>query len=443
MSLSDEVKTAVLALLKEQLETVRSLTNPPPTSVPNDFVGPYTNPTATVASPSQSLLSSFPEVEAATIASIINHKLEAHDLYKLDSKSHDKTEDQILSLRGGSLTNSASKEYKSLSSVAVPLSTYFSIILAHAETTGRVSNMAIDFFRYNSHLVRIAGEYEWAAVVAYHMAFFGKRRREMQLGDYSGWGRIDVELQGEHLHGFNRRGDPVTATKPGEVSEGAGKENVGVALEKVEASREESQAKADEETHSPTTKEIAAAVTIQQAYRQYRGRCPPPPDAGVAACREYFMQALAESSTIRWKNRRYRLLFLGAVPHAMMCLNSIDAWGTAYKWWMKRMINKGSALGMARTELIRILQFLESARRLKSNLEPQSKLHIKGDIVQLKNDVRDLKDLITRIRGAYQNYEVFGHYHGTSPLDDVNDDLEMVVQSVIVGPVKAAAAVKS
>ncbi|KAL0567969.1 hypothetical protein V5O48_014026, partial [Marasmius crinis-equi] len=220
MSLSDEVKTAVLALLREQLETVRSITNPPPASVPNDFVGPYTNPTAAVASPSQSLLSSFPEVEAATIASIINHEFEAHDLYKLDSKSRDKTEDQILSLRGGSLTNSAFKKYKSLSSVAVPLSTYFSIILAHAKPTGRVSKMAIDFFRYNSHLIRIAGEYEWTAVVAYHMAFFNKRRQEMQLGDYSGWGRIDVELQGEHLH----RGNPVTASEPGEVAEEAAEE---------------------------------------------------------------------------------------------------------------------------------------------------------------------------------------------------------------------------
>ncbi|KAL0567967.1 hypothetical protein V5O48_014024 [Marasmius crinis-equi] len=439
MSLSDEVKIAVLALLREQLETVRSLTNPPPTSVPNVFVGPYTNLTATVASPSQSLLSSFPEVEAATIASIINHEFEAHDLYKLDPKSRDKTEGQILSLRGGSLTNSAFKDYKSLSSVAVPLSTYFSIILVHAEPTARVSNMAVDFFRYNSHLIKISDEYEWAAVVAYHMAFFDKRRREMQLGDYSGWGRIDVELQGEHLHG----GNSAVANKPVEAAKERGS-NVEVAMEEVDAPQIDTgaDAEADEKSRRPRTeRELSAAVTIQQAYRRYRGRCSPPPDATVAPCREYYKQALAESSSIRWKSRRYKLLFLGAVPHAMVCFNSIDAWGTAYKRWVSNMIdrNSGMALRNAQAELIRILQFLDSAQRLKSNLEPQSKLHIKGDIVQLKNDVRDLQDLIARISVAYP--VTYGPY---PPLfDEVNDDLQAVVQSVIVGPVKAAAAANS
>ncbi|THU89500.1 hypothetical protein K435DRAFT_556885, partial [Dendrothele bispora CBS 962.96] len=150
-----------------------------------------------------SLLSSFPEIEAATITSIINHEFQASDLYKLDSRWRDKTERQVISLTGNTLelTNgdTASKEYKSLNSVAVPLSTYFSILMSHASAAGNVAKMGIGFFKYNAHLVQIASEYEWPSVRAYHMAFFNKRRREMQEGDYGGWGRINLELRGEHL----------------------------------------------------------------------------------------------------------------------------------------------------------------------------------------------------------------------------------------------------
>ncbi|KAJ3784850.1 hypothetical protein GGU10DRAFT_333567 [Lentinula aff. detonsa] len=93
---------------------------------------------------------------------------------------------------------------------AVPLSTYFSILLTHAEAAGKVSLIASDFFKYNAHLIKITSEYEWSAVVGYHMAFFNKRRREMQNGDYSGWGKVDMELQGEHLYNAPRLSLPFT-----------------------------------------------------------------------------------------------------------------------------------------------------------------------------------------------------------------------------------------
>ncbi|KAK0213323.1 hypothetical protein DFS33DRAFT_1377805 [Desarmillaria ectypa] len=49
-----------------------------------------------------------------------------------------------------------------------------------------------------------AAEYEWHAVVSYHMAFFTKRRREMIDREYGGWGRIDLELRGEHLFPYRK-----------------------------------------------------------------------------------------------------------------------------------------------------------------------------------------------------------------------------------------------
>ncbi|KAJ3995792.1 hypothetical protein F5050DRAFT_1712637 [Lentinula boryana] len=93
----------------------------------------------------------------------------------------------------------AYRDYKSLNAIAIPLSTYFSILVSHAETSGKVSRICMDFFKYNAHLIKIASEYEWSAVIAYHMAFFNKRCREMQEGNYSGWGKVDIELRSEHF----------------------------------------------------------------------------------------------------------------------------------------------------------------------------------------------------------------------------------------------------
>ncbi|KAJ3767103.1 hypothetical protein FB446DRAFT_696740 [Lentinula raphanica] len=189
----------------------------PPATNPNQpgYTPPLTgNPAAGTSS---SLLSLFPEVEAATITAIITHDFRASDLYKLDSRYRDKSERQILSLKGETLelttNDTAYREYKSLNAIVIPLSTYFSILLCHAEASGKVSRISMDFFKYNAHLIRIASEYEWSAVIAYHMAFFNKRRREMQEGDYSGWGKVDMELRGEHLYSAHRLAPSTKSSK--------------------------------------------------------------------------------------------------------------------------------------------------------------------------------------------------------------------------------------
>jgi hypothetical protein len=99
------------------------------------------------------------------------------------------------------ITNdTALKEYKSLNSILVPLSTYLSILTMHAQASEKAATISFNTLCYIAHLVKIASKYEWTAVVAYHMAFFAKRKHEMSEADYRGWRRIDLELQGEHLY---------------------------------------------------------------------------------------------------------------------------------------------------------------------------------------------------------------------------------------------------
>ncbi|PBK81256.1 hypothetical protein ARMGADRAFT_881894, partial [Armillaria gallica] len=155
-----------------------------------------------------SIFSLFPEVEVATITSVIQHELRASDIYKLDPRHRDKAERKTLELNGTKLElsndDTALKEYKTLNSIIDPLSTYFSILIMHAQPSGKSALLAVQLFRYTAHLSRIASEYEWHVVVSYHMAFFTKRRREMMDGNYAGWGKIDLELRGEHLFPYRK-----------------------------------------------------------------------------------------------------------------------------------------------------------------------------------------------------------------------------------------------
>ncbi|PBK93499.1 hypothetical protein ARMGADRAFT_872169, partial [Armillaria gallica] len=151
-----------------------------------------------------SLFSLFPKVEAATITSIIQHDLRTLDIYKLDTWHHNKAEQKTLELNGTKLElsndDAVLKEYKTLNSIINPLFTYFSILIMHAQASGKSALLAIQVLHYNAHLSRIASEYEWHAMVAYHMAFFTKCCREMINGEYGSWGRIDLELHSEHLY---------------------------------------------------------------------------------------------------------------------------------------------------------------------------------------------------------------------------------------------------
>ncbi|KII90040.1 hypothetical protein PLICRDRAFT_174840, partial [Plicaturopsis crispa FD-325 SS-3] len=118
---------------------------PPPLPVPPlASAQPWVAPLSahnTVAGTSQTLLSLFPEVEAAVITAVIQHDLRGSDIYKLDSRYRDKTERQTLALNGTTLelssNDSAAKDYKSLNSILIPLHTYFSILAAYSQGTGR------------------------------------------------------------------------------------------------------------------------------------------------------------------------------------------------------------------------------------------------------------------------------------------------------------------
>ncbi|KAF9005387.1 hypothetical protein BDZ89DRAFT_1080041 [Hymenopellis radicata] len=222
-ALKSSVDTLIASLLQQQQsgqqQQQQQQQQPAATQSSNPlFISPLTANPAAGTSPSPSLLSCFPEVEAAVITAIITHEFRASDLYKLDSRYRDKSERRTVEFNGSTGTleltgeDSSLKEFKTLNSIIVPLSTYFSILLLHAQQAPNCARLGAALFTYNAHLVKMASEYEWHAVVAYHMAFFSRHRREMMEGDYSGWPRADIELRADHLYPNRKPGKTTTST---------------------------------------------------------------------------------------------------------------------------------------------------------------------------------------------------------------------------------------
>ncbi|GBE79561.1 hypothetical protein SCP_0207610 [Sparassis crispa] len=148
------------------------------------------------------LLYLFPHVENDTIVSIIHHDLHGTDIYRLDSRRILESQWDLVeaSLEDRTCATSVAVDiYRTLDSLLVPLNAYFSILSLHGLAHGQPAMLPCYFFRYNSHLVKLASQYEWPAVLSYHLAFFDRRCKEMRLGDYSGWGKVDVQLMEEFL----------------------------------------------------------------------------------------------------------------------------------------------------------------------------------------------------------------------------------------------------
>ena len=141
------------------------------------------------------------------MSSILNHTLPGGDLYKLDSRRILEAQWDLID---ASLDDSSSPQalraaphavdvYPSLDSLLVPLNAYFSVLTLHGLARGQPTMLPYYFFRYSSHLVKIATQYEWSAVLRYHLAFYARRCKEMRVGEYDGWGKVEVDLMEQFL----------------------------------------------------------------------------------------------------------------------------------------------------------------------------------------------------------------------------------------------------
>jgi hypothetical protein len=160
---------------------------------------------------SKSLFAQFSPLEASLLLSIIRHDFLPDDLHKLGRKW--KPRDYQAP------TTSSPKTYPSLDSLLIPLNTFFSVLTAYAYSVDRsdvACLIATGGYTYSTLLIEYNQQYQWNAVLEYHMEYHNKRRAEMALGDYSRWGIPDLDLQSRFLMPHIRSAAPAKAKAPKE-----------------------------------------------------------------------------------------------------------------------------------------------------------------------------------------------------------------------------------
>jgi hypothetical protein len=104
-------------------------------------------------------------------------------------------------------------------------------------------------------------------------------------------------------------------------------------------------ARVQEVVDTPSRKEIDAACIIQATYRRKHMRQRGGTRTKLSeAIRRFFIECWAESEKIDWPRRHYRLLFLGPLPHLLLCLERANTSAFESKMISKRRLTAATHL---------------------------------------------------------------------------------------------------
>ncbi|KAF9014907.1 hypothetical protein BDQ17DRAFT_1418043 [Cyathus striatus] len=143
---------------------------------------------------------------------------------------------------------------------------------------------------------------------------------------------------------------------------------------------------------APSSQQLKAAMVILATFRRARQR----KEAEKAALNVHFVSCLTESKSMDWPTRYYRLMFLGPLPHALVCLDAIYAHCVSTKEKTKKQLPKAihqelENLGKRLTE---INTLLKDCKRLQKLLHPKSHLHRKHDGQELKHCILEVERMV-------------------------------------------------
>ncbi|OSX68102.1 hypothetical protein POSPLADRAFT_1165650 [Postia placenta MAD-698-R-SB12] len=154
----------------------------------------------------------------------------------------------------------------------------------------------------------------------------------------------------------------------------------------------------------PTEEELGAALTLLTVYRafvhrraqQERRRTP---ITTHAIRRRVTAEFETAAKTMEWPHRTYRMIFLGPLPHAVVCLELLhghlfEAKGNAKRRLVMAIHHDLEAVGARLTE---IKQLLKETKRLREALKPAADLHKRRDIEELRKRVAEVSELAQRV----------------------------------------------
>ncbi|EMD41416.1 hypothetical protein CERSUDRAFT_89982 [Gelatoporia subvermispora B] len=150
----------------------------------------------------------------------------------------------------------------------------------------------------------------------------------------------------------------------------------------------------------PTQTEVDAARTIQVAYRRHlstrRGAAT---STAEDLMRRIFTACQARSQQLQWLCRRYKMLFLGPLPHLLVCLEMMHGYIFTAKDQAKKRLRKVEhrELEEAQVTLNAMSRNLKDAVRLQKALGIDSDLHVRRDLQELKARTLEVEELMHRL----------------------------------------------
>ncbi|KIJ60100.1 hypothetical protein HYDPIDRAFT_32524 [Hydnomerulius pinastri MD-312] len=158
--------------------------------------------------------------------------------------------------------------------------------------------------------------------------------------------------------------------------------------------------------YESTEEEVAAARTIQAAYRKYRkhrDHLARSIGTGDKAERNtIFIACLKNVVASNWQRSWYSLRYLWALPHLVLCLDKGITVAYKHKDKTKGLLSKESHVRLE--ELVRqiseINALLKDGRKLRKDIDPNAPMHQQRNKAELKKAVLDVKDFIHRLPTA-------------------------------------------
>ncbi|KII86508.1 hypothetical protein PLICRDRAFT_44106 [Plicaturopsis crispa FD-325 SS-3] len=146
----------------------------------------------------------------------------------------------------------------------------------------------------------------------------------------------------------------------------------------------------------PSPEEIKAARIIERTYHQYVSRRTRATANGLAGTRFIIWNdCYQESQKMDWPHRYYRILFLGALPHVLVCLQTLQARVHASKAKVKRRMSKAQHIELEELMTLQteVSTLFQAVNKLQKALDPKSSLHCRRDLGQLKMHVCKVQEL--------------------------------------------------
>ncbi|KAF8895020.1 hypothetical protein CPB84DRAFT_1782432 [Gymnopilus junonius] len=153
-----------------------------------------------------------------------------------------------------------------------------------------------------------------------------------------------------------------------------------------------------EEHVEPSQEQIQAAIRIQTLYRKVmRLRRKIPKNILDASRQSCFEACLQESFRIEWPNGNfYRMLFLGPLPHVLVCLNAARTWALEAKKRNKKRFTSATHQDLedVNKRLTEQKKIIDGIQKIQRTLNPLSDIHRRRDVEELKRRVLEVDSFL-------------------------------------------------